>query len=165
MTWVLQTCQWLEATRWSTALRESTWVYPVIESIHVLALCLFLGLAALLDFRLVGLTLRRVRVSEVAGRLMPWMVGGFVLMVITGGLLFSSAPVRFLGNVFFRIKTVLLLLAGLNAWIFHVTTYRRVEQWNTGATPRAARIAGSLSLVLWTGIVTAGRLIAYNWFN
>ena len=69
-------------------------------------------------------------------------------------------------NIFFRVKTVLLILAGLNVWIFHSITYRKVTQWDLApVTPVAAKVAGGLSLVLWTGIVVAGRLIAYNWFN
>jgi hypothetical protein len=163
---ILQLCQWLNATEWSVALRESTWVYPIIESIHVLSLCLFLGFAVVLDLRLIGVAMRKTRVSEIAERLMPWTVTGFIIMVISGALLFYSAPVRFYGNVFFRVKAVMLLLAGLNAWIFHATVFRRLPTWDDAAiTPTAARLAGSVSLALWAVIVVAGRMIAYNWFD
>ena len=149
----------------SIALRESAWVYPGIETAHVLGLCLFLGLAVLLDLRLLGGALRRTPVSEFVARVMPWTWAGFALMVVTGLLLFYSDPVRFAGNVFFQIKVVLLVLAGLNAAIFHTTVYRRIASWDTSAaTPRAARVAGGVSLCAWAGIVLAGRMIAYNWF-
>ncbi len=158
-------CEWLSNTPGSIALHESTWGYPLVESVHVLALSLFLGLAAMLDLRLLGFTLRRVPVSEVAGRLLPWTVAGFAVMIVTGGLLFYGIPVRTYQNIFFRIKVVLLVLSGINAWVFHSTVYRKVAQWDHAPVPpRRARIAGGLSL-FWGGVVVAGRMIAYNWFD
>ena len=163
---LLGICQWLEKTPWSIALHESLWAYPLVESVHVLTLCLFLGTAVMLDLRLLGVMMRRVPVSEAAGQLFRWMAAGFVLMAISGSLLFYAIPVRTYLNIFFRIKVVMLLLAGLNAWIFHRTVYRRVAEWDLDpVAPRAARVAGGLSLVLWAAIVVAGRMIAYNWFD
>jgi uncharacterized protein YacL len=156
----------LDRTRWSVALHQSVWVYPVIESVHVLCLCLFLGMAILLDLRLLGVTMKKVPVSEVAGRLLPWTVAGFIVMVITGALLFYGIPLRTYTNIFFRIKVALLLLAGINVWIFHSGIYLKIADWDTAAVPPArARMAGALSLVLWAGVVVAGRMIAYNWFD
>lgn len=163
---LLGICEWLEKTPWSIALHESIWAYPLVESVHVLTLCLFLGTAVMLDLRLLGVLLRRVPVSEAAEQLFRWMVAGFVLMVISGALLFYAIPVRTYLNIFFRIKVAMLVLAGLNAWIFHRTVYRRVADWDLDpVTPRPARIAGGLSLALWAAIVVAGRMIAYNWFD
>jgi hypothetical protein len=163
---LLSFCQWLEKTSWSIALHESLWVYPIVESIHVLTLCLFLGTAVMLDLRLLGWALRSVPVSQVAGRLWPWTRAGFLLMVASGALLFYAIPVRTYLNIFFRIKVVLLILAGVNAWVFHRTVYRRVAEWDLDpVTPRGARVAGGLSLVFWAAIVVAGRMIAYNWFD
>jgi hypothetical protein len=120
----------------------------------------------MLDLRLLGLTMRRVAVSEVAGRLLPWTVAGFLIMIISGALLFYGIPVRTYQNIFFRIKVVLLVLSGLNAWVFHSTVYRKVAQWDLEPVPPPrARIAGALSILFWTGIVAAGRMIAYNWFD
>lgn len=158
--------QWLESTRGSVALHESEYMYPFIESIHVLTLCLFMGLVIMLDFRLTGLALRRVPVSEVVHRVLPWAIAGFVVMVITGVLLVYAIPVRTFQNVFFRVKVVLLMLAGLNVWVFHWTVFRRVDGWDlANVTPKAAKLAGTFSLVLWTGVILAGRMIAYNWFD
>jgi hypothetical protein len=87
-------CHWLATTRGSIALHESLYMYPLVESLHVLTLCLFVGMAAMLDLRLLGWTMRGVPVSEASARLLPWMRAGFVVMVITGGLLFYAIPVR-----------------------------------------------------------------------
>jgi hypothetical protein len=159
-------CQWLEKTPGSIALHESLWMYSIVESAHVLTLCLFLGTTVMVDLRLLGVTMRRVPVSEVAGRLLPWTAAGFVLMLASGALLFYAIPVRTYLNIFFRIKVVMLLLSGLNVWVFHSTVYRRVAEWDLDpVAPRAARVAGGLSLALWAAIVVAGRMIAYNWFD
>jgi hypothetical protein len=101
-------------------------MYPLVESTHVLTLCVFVGLAAILDLRLMGLTMRRVPMSEMASRLFPWLRIGFLVMVVTGGLLFYAIPVRSYHNVFFRIKAIMLVLAGLNAFVFHKGIYRKV---------------------------------------
>ena len=158
--------QWLEGTAGSVAIRESTLLYPFIETTHVLMLCLFLGMIALVDLRLLGVGLRGVPVSEVAGRLLPWALAGFVLMAISGLLLFYSGPVRASANIFFRIKMVMIALTGINAVLFHFTIYRRVADWDCDPTPPLrARLAGFCSLLLWSGVVICGRMQAYNWFE
>lgn len=158
--------QQLADSSWSIGLHESRYGYSIVESIHVWALCLFFGLAVIFDCRLLGWTMRPVPVSELARRLLPWTVVGFIVMVISGVLLFSAIPVRSYQNIFFRIKLTLLLVAGLNVWIFHSNVYRRVATWDLDAAPpRAARLAGVFSLMLWVGIIFSGRMIAYNWFD
>src|SRR5262245_37901575 len=141
-------------------------MYPLVESVHVLTLCLFVGMSVMLDLRLLGIALRRVPVSEVTDRLVPWMVVGFTIMIVTGVLLFYAIPVRSYQNVFFRVKLIALVLAGLNAWVFHSGVHKHVAEWGLGRTPpRKARLAGAASLVLWTVIIVCGRMIAYNWFD
>ena len=163
---LLGLCQWLAETRGSVALHESIYMYPLVESVHVLTLCVFVGMSVLLDLRLIGLVLPQVRASEMAARLLPWMKCGFVVMIITGVLLFYAIPVRSFHNVFFRIKMIALVLAGLNAWIFQVGIRRRIAEWDLQPSPpRAARLAGMASLALWAVIIVAGRMIAYNWFD
>ena len=158
--------QWLEATRGSVFIRESTIVYPIIETTHVLTLCLFLGLIALLDLRLLGAGLRGIPVSQVAGRLLPWALFGFAVMAISGSLLFYSGPVKAAANIFFRIKMIMIALTGVNMALFHFTIYKRVAVWDNDPTPPAhARFAGLASLILWCGVVICGRMQAYNWFN
>ena len=163
---LLPFCQWLAETSGSVALHESLYMYPLVESAHVLTLCLFLGMAIMFDLRLLGVTMTSVPMTEIRKKLGPWMAGGFVVMVITGALLFYAIPLRSYQNLFFRLKMILMLVAGLNVWLFHSRVYPKVIGADTAAAPpRAARRAGALSLVLWIGIIISGRMIDYNWFD
>lgn len=159
--------EWLGTTPWSVALLESRYAWPLIESTHVLTLGLFVGTAIINDLRLLGWGMRRVPVSEVTGRLLPVTRLAFVVMVTTGLLVFYSSPLRYYHNLFFRLKVILLIVAGLNAFAFHRGIHRRVAQWDLDPLPpREARMAGAVSLVAWALIVVAGRMIAYDvWFN
>jgi hypothetical protein len=165
---LLRFCEWLASTPGSIALHESIYVFLVVLTVHVLTLALFVGTAMMIDLRLLGVTMKRVPVSEVVGRLLPWSAAGLLVMVASGVLLFYSAPLVRYHNLFFRFKMAALVLAVLNAWIFHVTVFRRVAEWDLDAVPpRTARLVGGLSLVLWAVIITAGRMMAYQdyWFN
>ena len=161
---ILQICEWIANTSVSVGIRESIWTYPIIESVHVLGLTLFLGLLLLWDTRLLGLVLRRVPVSSLWRQLFPWIAFGATIITISGTLLFWSDPVKFYGNVFFRIKLLALALAAANALAYHLGIERKLVEWDTAATPRAAKIAGATSIAVWTVVVVVGRLIAYNWF-
>lgn len=153
-------------TPWSIQLRESLYLWPFTESLHVLCLTLFAGTAAMLDLRLLGLLLRRVPVSALTARLLPWTRAGFLVMVVTGGLLLFANPLRYYHNVFFRLKVVVLVVAGLNIWLFHSRIHRRVSAWDLDPrAPTAARAAAVISLLAWAIVIVAGRLIAYNWFD
>jgi hypothetical protein len=163
---LLPFCQWLAETQGSISLHESLYMYPLVESTHVLTLCIFVGMSVMLDLRLLGFTLRSVPVTEITKRLLPWMRGGFVVMVITGVLLFYAIPIRSYQSIFFRLKVIFLVLAGLNAYYFHEGIYKSVERWNTDPrAPKRARFAGAASLILWGCIIVVGRMIAYNWFD
>jgi hypothetical protein len=163
---MLHVVEWLAGASWSIALHESLYLYPLIESTHVLTLTVFVGLTVMLDLRLLGLAMRQVPASEVIARLVPWAKAGFVIMAITGLLLFYAIPIRTYQSIFFRAKVTMLILAGLNVWLFHSRVERRVADWDlTPSTPVAARVAAIVSLILWAGIVVAGRMIAYNWFD
>jgi hypothetical protein len=142
-------CQWLENTSLSTAIRESAWAFPIIETVHALGLCLF-GMAVLVDLRLLNLALTRLSASEVAAQLRSWAGAGIVVVIVSGVLTFLNAPVDYYNDRFFRIKVLMLLLVALNAWLFR-----------TGAVRHVA-VTRTLSLVLWAGIVVTGRLISYH---
>ena len=158
--------QWLEGTSGSVFIRESLIVYPLIETAHVLTLCLFLGLIALWDLRLAGLGLRGVPITEVAERVLPWSLVGFVIMTISGVLLFYSGPVKAAANPFFQVKMVMIALTGVNALAFHLTIFKKVGDWDRSPTPpMRVKLAGIVSIVLWCGVVICGRMQAYNWFN
>ncbi|HEX9689132.1 MAG TPA: DUF6644 family protein [Thermoanaerobaculia bacterium] len=163
---LLPFCKWLSETPWSVALHESLWAYPLVESTHVWSLALFFGFTVLMDLRLLGLSMRSVPASQVVRRLRPWMIAGFCLMVVTGLLLFYAIPVRTYQSVFFRLKLMLIALAGGNVFLFQSGVWRRVAGWDFDPVPpKAARWAGALSLLLWISVLFAGRMIAYNWFD
>jgi hypothetical protein len=158
--------EWVGTTKWSVMLLESYYVWPLLESTHVVTLAFFVGTALMMDLRLVGIAFPGVPVTAFTGRLLPWTRFAFALMVTTGLLLFYSSPLRYYNNIFFRLKIVLLLSAGLNIWLFHSRIHLDVEEWeNDLRPPRAARIAGLVSIIVWTGVVFSGRLVAYNWFE
>lgn len=158
--------EWLADSRLSVALHESLYMYPLVESVHVLTLGLFVGLAVMLDLRLLGVALTRVPASQVIRRLLPWEKAGFAVMIVTGTMLFYAIPVRTYQSIFFRAKVIMLILAGLNVWLFHSRVERRIVEWDMAPVPpRAARAAAAASLLLWAGIIIAGRMIAYNWFD
>jgi hypothetical protein len=163
---MLRFLQWLDETTWSTALHESLYMYPLIESAHVLTLMLFVGMTVMWDLRLLGVAFTRVPISDVSRRILPWSRAGFVVMVATGLLLFYAIPVRNYQNVFFRAKMIMFALALANIWFFHNRTEKSIGGWDTSARPpRAVRVAAIVSITLWFAIVVTGRMIAYNWFD
>ena len=116
----------------------------------------------MVDLRLLGLVMRQERVSQVARRLLTWTWGGLVFQAISGSLLLTSEAVKLYHIAFFWIKMALLLVAALNAWIFHWGVYRNVFEWDAApVTPIRARLAGAFSLTLWIGVIAAGRAIGY----
>ena len=156
-------CKWLEHTTVGTAVRDSLWLVPVIETLHIFGIVLLVGSTSALDLRLLNLSMKNQRVSGVAARLLPWTWVGFVVQVTTGLLLFSSEATKCYTNVAFRLKMIMILLAGLNALFFHTTVYRSVDRWEeNSATPIGAKVAGTFSILLWFGIVAAGRWIAFT---
>jgi hypothetical protein len=152
---LLDLCQWLEQTRLSVAIRESAWGFPIIESVHVLGLCL-LGMVILLDFRVLGVALTRVPAPEIIADLSPWITAGVIVMMLSGILTFLNAPVEYYNNTVFRIKVVMLLLVAVNAWALRAGRSRYSSQGHQ------AVLARSMSLVLWAGIIVAGRMITYS---
>ena len=160
---LLPFCKWLEQTSLGAAVRESLWLFPAIETLHLLGMAALVGTIAVLDFRLLGWVMRRERFSQLAGRLLPWAWVGFATQVVTGGLLFSSEAVKVYTNPAFRLKLLLILLAGVHALIFHWTVYRDVATWDDSAVlPMGAKVSALVSVVLWIGIVAAGRFIGFS---
>jgi hypothetical protein len=152
----------LNDTQLATAIRESEIVFPLIETVHVLAIALLAGTVAIVDLRLLGLILKRERVSQVAGQILPLTWVGFVAMIASGVLLFLAEASKSYYNPAFRFKMLLLIVAGVNPLIFHRTIYRNVSLWDEAAVaPARARLTAYLSLTLWSGIIVAGRAIAY----
>ena len=156
-------CKGLEQTSVGAAVRESLWLFPAIETVHLLGMAALVGTITVLDFRLLGWMKRRERFSELAGRLLPWAWAGFAVQVVTGVLLFSSEAVKVYTNPAFRLKLLLILLAGVHALIFHWTVYRDVATWDESSVlPAKAKLSGLVSILLWVGIVAAGRFIGFS---
>jgi hypothetical protein len=163
MTSLLGWCQWLEHTDFGTSLRESTLMFPLVEGTHLLALGVSVGTIAISDLRLLGWALRRERVSDVMGQLLPWSIGGFGVMMLTGALLFWSEAAGAYNSIWFRIKILFLVFAAVNALAYHASIHRRLAEWDRDPVPPPrARLAGLLSLVFWIVVITAGRTTAYN---
>ena len=157
--------EWVDAFPSSIAMRESLYAFPVLLTIHVISLAMFAGLVVMMDLRLLGVAYRGTPFSEVQARLFPWQMVGMVVTSLAGLLLFYAQPMRYFGRVLYWIKMALMVLAGVNALLFHLTTYRSVAKWDTAGPPLGAKVAGGLSLALWAGIVAFGRLTAYDWWT
>ena len=157
--------EWVDAFPSSIAMRESLYAFPVLLTIHLISLAMFAGLVVMMDLRLVGVAFRGTPFSEVQARLFPWQMVGMAVTSLAGLLLLYSQPMRYFGKVLYWIKIALIVLAGANALLFHLTTYRSVAKWDTAGPPGRARVAGVLSLAMWACIVAFGRLTAYDWWT
>jgi hypothetical protein len=155
-------CQWLERTSLGASIRNSLWEFPIIETVHIFGIILLVGSTSILDLRMLGFAFKEDTISKLARRYLPWSWAGFGIQVLTGFLLFSSEADKMYDNIAFRLKMIMIALAGLNALIFHVTAYKSVGKWeHDPVAPLSVRLAGTFSLLLWFGIVAAGRMIAY----
>ena len=149
---LLSWMQWMAEQPWSIALRESLFVWPLLESTHVLTLMLFVGTAAMLDLRLLGVTFRGVPASEFTGRLLPWTRASFVADGRSPGvLLFYATPVRYYQNIFFRVKVLLLVAAGLNIWLVPLARASARAGLGSGHAAAAGRAPGGGACRSWPG--------------
>ena len=156
-------CLWLEQTPLATAISESVWLFPIIEGSHILALPLSVGMILMFDLRLLGLAFQGQAASSLMRDVLRWSKVGFAVMFLTGGLLFMSEASKAYESVFFRTKLVLLLMLGINAALFQIVFYPRMEQWEAGrGTPFGARACGALSLIVWIAVIICGRTMAYQ---
>jgi hypothetical protein len=160
---LFQLARAVEASALATAMRESTYWFPALNLVHLLGLLVAAGTIVFWDLRLLGVGLKHVPVSQVGRGLLPWTWGGFSVMFLSGTLLVMIEAGRLYENMFFRFKIAFLILSGLNVALFHWTVYRRVETWDLAQpAPWQARCAGALSLLLWFGMLAAGRAIGYS---
>jgi len=160
---VLSICQWIHQTPLSIYIRESIWFYPILNAFHCAGVLSVAGTIVVVDLRLLGFGMRRWPVSSVVRQVLPWTLGGFGFMAITGSLLAWSEPLRLYRSLFFPWKLVFLAVAGLNALIFHLGVYRGVDAWDSAQlTPPRARIAGAVSILCWICVIAAGRAVGYE---
>jgi hypothetical protein len=160
---VLEICQAIQNWQWSTALRESILMFPLIEGLHLVGLAFIMGPVLMFDLRLAGALWTDQPVSKVAKVFVPFSLWGAALSFATGILLFCAEPVKCYDSGWFRIKVVMLAIAGGNALYFHFKTQTTWAAWdNLTIPPPAARRAGVVSIFLWSLVILAGRWTAYN---
>jgi hypothetical protein len=152
---------WLETSAVAVAMRQWTWLYPGVEIAHIAGFVILVGAAVMFDLRLLGAS-RHLPVADLARHLLPWSWAGLALVAPSGALMFAAHATEMAANPAFRVKLVLLALAGLNAVVFERWTLRSVEPWNRGVpAPAVARTAALVSLGCWIGVIACGRLLAY----
>lgn len=150
---VLQLMQTLEATPLSAALRSSVWAYPILETIHIAAFALVFGALVLFELRVFGIG-RALPIVALLRLAIPLALAAFAVAASSGALLFLSQPTELAAHPAFLAKLGLILIAGANAWWFH-------RRDSVTRLDGLAKLQAALSMLLWLGVITAGRLIAY----
>jgi hypothetical protein len=162
---LLQICEWLETTRLAELVTQSLYGFQILVAIHLMGLGLSVGMVIWFDLRLLGRVLTATPVSMVYRRLVPWMVAGFAMMFASGAVIFVGFATAAYANPYFRVKLIMIALAGANAALFHVFTQRRLAGWDAWAhPPAAARAAGAISIASWVVVVLCGRMMSYTMF-
>jgi hypothetical protein len=152
----------IEASALGVAMRQWLWLYPAVEVAHLAGIALLFGSIAVLDLRLLGFS-RALPVRRLAAHVLPWSIGSFALILPSGLAMFVAHAGDLMANPVFALKFCLILVAGVNAAVFHAGVFRGAAQWDADATPPlAARLAAALSLVLWLSVIACGRLLAYT---
>ena len=151
----------LESMPLAVAMRHELWLYPAVEIVHIIGFVVLVGSIAVFDLRLLGLS-RALPVTVLSRHILPWTLGAFVLIVPTGLLMFTAHAGDFISNRAFQVKLLLILCAAVNAGLFHTGAKRTVTSWDRNAAPPArVRMHAGVSLLLWFGVITCGRLLAY----
>jgi hypothetical protein len=143
-------------------IEGSEWLFPIVETIHVLTLTIVFGSIVMVDLRLLGVTGHGTSISRLTDETLPWTWTAWILSAITGTMLFMSKAVTYYGNFQFRMKFVFMALAAVNMLIFHFGAYRKVAQWDTAVPPNSARIAGALSIAFWVTVIFFGRWVGFK---
>jgi hypothetical protein len=153
---------WSALENSSLAMRiGESWWFPLLESIHVVAITMTVGSLLMLDLRLIGMTARSYAVSRMSKELLPWTWSAFVVSVVTGIGLFITRANHYAENPAFKLKAVALVLAGVNMALFHYGVFRTVSNWDTSTTPNIAKASAMVSLILWFGVILAGRWVGH----
>jgi hypothetical protein len=152
--------KWLTTTPVADVMNDTSWAWPIAESLHFIGLSLLVGTVGLFDLRLLGVG-KGIPFAAMH-RLIPFGIAGFCVNVLTGASFFSAAPFLFAYNPSFHIKVVFIALAGLNVLLFYTASFRRLVQLGPqDSAPFAAKLAGGLSLACWVGVITCGRLLTF----
>ena len=161
-----QVLQRLSALPLAAAMRGEhgwEWLFPIIESLHVISLGLVVGSILLLDVRLLGFGRRTAGVLQLGAEILPLTWVGFAAASLTGTALFLARPGVYFHNPQFELKLLCIALAGVNMAVFHFGIYRRAREWEADRTPpAAARAAGALSILLWSCAIVFGRWTGFT---
>lgn len=153
----------IEYSQMGITIAESLWMFPMVETVHVMALVTVLGTLLVMDLRMLGWASTAVPIRKVSEDTLRWTWMAFVVAAITGTILWVSKAHSYMINPYFLTKMGLMAVAGLNMLFFHFVTYKTVDQWDTAASPPAAvKLSAVLSLVLWIVIVFCGRAIGFT---
>lgn len=151
----------IEALPIARAMRESLWMYPIVEVVHIVGFVILVGSVLMFDLRVLGLS-KQISVRSLSRHLLPWSWGALALIVPTGFLMFSAHAGDFLGNRAFQLKMALLMAAGINTIVFHTIPYARVAEWDIGVrAPLSAQACVAASIAIWLAIIACGRFLAY----
>ncbi len=151
-----------EALPFAEAIRTGVWWFPVVETIHVLAIVFVLGSIARVDLRLIGVISRDRPITHVSAEMLPWTWASFVIAALSGTALFAARAVHYVDTIYFDLKMVFMIAAGINMLYFEFVTKKTAVHWDREARPPGnVRVAGATSLVLWIGVVTTGRFIGF----
>ncbi len=149
---------WFEYTTLGVVVRESIWLFPMIEAIHLLGLCLLGGAVLVVDLRMLGLGLRRQTISELAAQLRPWLIGAVALLLVTGVLLFVSEAVKCYYSQSFKVKMITLPIALL----FTFTVRAKFAAAGGMDASMQTRMIAITSMLLWLIVAAAGRWIGFS---
>src|ERR1700693_660407 len=153
----------LEASGLATRIREALWLFPLIESTHVIGLTLVFGTIAIIDLRLLGIASTQRSFKRMASDILKWTWAAFALAALTGSLMFITNARVYYHNFFFRTKMLLLVLTGINMFVFELTAGRTIHRWDQArSVPPVGRAVAALSLALWISIIFMGRLIGFT---
>jgi hypothetical protein len=159
---LIEFAQLLYDSELGTALRESLYMFPLVEGLHLIGLAFSVGLLLFIDLRLLGVFLKEIPVKDILHPLRPWLLGGFTVTIITGILLFICSAAKVIGLPVFYFKLAFIVLAGINAWLFERRWGSTVSVWGEQSSlPNPVKFAGFASLFLWSLVIIAGRLIPY----
>jgi hypothetical protein len=153
----------LEDSGLATRIRDSLFLFPLIESAHVFGLTMVFGTIAIIDLRLLGFASTQRSFKWMASDILKWTWAAFAVTVLTGLLMFiTNAPVYY-HNLYFRTKMLLLALTGVNMFVFELTAGRTIHAWDkTPSAPLAGKTVAALSLAMWIGIIVMGRLVGFT---
>lgn len=152
----------LALTPFSVWIQNTLWVVPWVQTIHIVAIALLLSSVFMIDMRILNLTGHGQSMTETARRFIPWVWIGFIILLLSGTVLIIGEPVRSLLNVFFWTKMALLVVALLSTAMFQVTLRSHPAIWEeTHARRSFVRVLAVAALLVWLGIIFAGRFIAY----